>query len=38
MNWYEILSFLFVGTVIVMVVIGAFKAFSDFYRGRHHNQ
>ena len=38
MHWYEILSFLFVAAVIVLISIGALKAFGDFYRGRHHEQ
>ncbi len=38
MHWYEISTFLFIGTVIVLVALGAIKAFGDFYRGRHHNR
>ena len=38
MHLYEVFSFVFVGTVIVLIAIGALKAFGDFYRGRHHDQ
>ena len=38
MHWYEILSYLFVITVIVLIAIGAFKAFYIFIRGEHHKQ
>ena len=38
MHWYEVFSFLFVGVVVVLIAIGAFKAFSDFYSGKHHEQ
>ena len=37
MNWYEMISILFIGIVIVLVAVGALKAFGDFYRGRHHD-
>ncbi|HUU26561.1 MAG TPA: hypothetical protein VM123_02010 [archaeon] len=38
MHWYEVFSYLFVITVIVLIAVGAIKAFSDFYRGRHHEE
>ena len=38
MHWFEILSYLFVGTTIVLVVIGAVRAFGDFFMGRHHEK
>ena len=38
MHWYEILSYLFVIMVIVLITLGAFKAFHMFMRGKHHEK
>ena len=38
MHWLEIVSYLFVILVMVLVTIGALKAFRTYLAGQHHEQ
>ncbi len=36
MHWVEIFNYTFVIVVIILITRGVIKAFSDFFRGKHH--
>ncbi len=38
LRFYEIFSYLFLITTIVLIAIGSVRAFNDFIRGKHHQE
>jgi hypothetical protein len=38
MHWIDVFLYAFATLVIILIARGAFKAFLDFYRGKHHEK